>query len=294
MVYVRTKSVGGEKYAYIVKSVWDPDRGAPRQKIVKYLGRYSEVSPGDIPAEYAGEPKVREFVDCLSGPAPGPGEDPLAGRLLEALLSGDAESARRVRDECESRRGITAFYDRVLRPAMYSVGELWSDGRIGVGDEHVASNVAASLVRPAARPKRPSGSVLICTPSGEEHSLGCAVLESALSARGVSVRNMAPSAPASEVVKFVEENEPDLVLVSVTSPDNAAAARRLIAKTAAQTRTPVVAGGQAADEGMGCEVISEQPLERAVRAVCARAAEARRARAGRRRSAGRARGHVLN
>lgn len=294
MVYVRTKSVGGVKYAYIVKSVWDPDRGAPRQKIVKYLGRSSDVSPEDIPAEYAGEPKVREFVDCLTGAPAGPARDSdvLAGGLLDAMLSGDSATAARIRDECEAKRGIFSFYDRVLRPAMYRVGELWMDGRIGVGDEHVASNVAASLVRPAVQPKRPSGSVLICTPAGEEHSLGCAILESALSGRGTAVCNMAPSAPASEVVKFALEHKPDLILVSVTAPDNVMSARRLIEKIGMQARIPVVAGGQAAkSDELGCTVISEQSLDRTVRMIRAKVAESV---AGRARGGPQAARHVLN
>ena len=278
MVYVRTKSVGGEKYSYIVKSVWDPDRRGPRQKIVKYLGKSSEISAVDIPSEYAGEPKVREFMDTLTGRSPGPGRalDRIADELLEAMLSGDTDAALRIRGECESSHGIIAFYDRALKPAMYRVGEMWMDGSIKVGDEHVASNVASMLVRPA-KPRRRSGSVIICTPVGEEHSIGCAILEAALSESGLSVCNMAPSAPASEVAKFVQEHRPDLVLVSVTAEDNVAAARRLIGKIAGMG-CGVMAGGQGAAgrADLGCRAMAEQPLEQTVREVRAAVAEQKR------------------
>ena len=271
MVYVRTKSVGGEKYSYIVKRVWDPDRGGPRQKIVKYLGKSSQISAVDIPAEYASEPKVREFVDSLSGRASGGSLDLERARadLLEAALSGSVDSALRVRDECESAHGIIAFYDLVLRPVMYRVGELWMSDSIGVGDEHVASNVASMLVREARPVKRRSGSVLICTPVGEEHSLGCAILEAALSESGLHVCNMAPSAPAAEVAKFVSEHRPDLVLVSVTAADNVAAAKRLVKKMTQTVGAKVMAGGQGAAgrSDLGCPVVSEQSLEQTVRSV---------------------------
>lgn len=271
MVYVRTKSVGGEKYSYIVKSVWDPDRGGPRQKIVKYLGKSSQISAVDIPAEYASEPKVREFVDSLSGRASGGTLDLDRARadLLEAALSGSTDSALRVRDECESAHGIISFYDLVLRPVMYRVGELWMSGSIGVGDEHVASNVASMLVREARPVKRRSGSVLICTPVGEEHSIGCSILEAALSESGLHVCNMAPSAPTAEVAKFVLEHRPDLVLVSVTAADNVAAARRLVKKMTQTAGAKVMAGGQGAAgiSDLGCPVISEQSLEQTVRSV---------------------------
>ena len=229
---------------------------------------------------------MREFVDGLSGPPARQkgGADLFVDDLLAALLSGDSEGAARVRDECEAGLGSTAFYDRVLRPAMYRVGELWMGGGIGVGDEHVASNVAASLVRPAARPRRRTGSVIICTPSGEEHSLGCAILEASLSARGLDVCNMAPSAPASAVVRFALENRPDLILVSVTAPDSVAPARRLIAKIAEQAGCPVMAGGQAAAgrDDLGCTTAAEQSLDRTIRSVCSAVAGARAGRARKR------------
>lgn len=271
MVYVRTKSVGGEKYSYIVKSVWDAERGGPRQKIVKYLGKSSQISTRDIPAEYAGEPKVREFMDAISGRAPGPAREmeSMSSDLIGAMLSGDAGSAARIRDECESSHGLVAFYDRVLRPAMFRVGELWMSGSIGVGDEHVASNVASALVRPPRAKARKAGSVVICTPVGEEHSIGCAVLESALSEAGLEVCNMAPSAPASEVAKFVRERGADLVLVSVTAADNAAAAGRLVKKIRGSADVGVMAGGQglAGIDGIGCPVVSERPLDEIVKTV---------------------------
>ena len=38
MVYIRSKSVKGDKYLYLVKSVWDSKKSTSKQEIIKYLG----------------------------------------------------------------------------------------------------------------------------------------------------------------------------------------------------------------------------------------------------------------
>ncbi|HLE48126.1 MAG TPA: transposase [Candidatus Thermoplasmatota archaeon] len=38
MPFVKTTTVGGRKYQYLVRSVWDPEKGQPRHEVVRYLG----------------------------------------------------------------------------------------------------------------------------------------------------------------------------------------------------------------------------------------------------------------
>lgn len=42
MSFVRTKTIRGRKYQYLVESVWDPVKKQPRQRVVKYLGPVDE------------------------------------------------------------------------------------------------------------------------------------------------------------------------------------------------------------------------------------------------------------
>ena len=120
---------------------------------------------------------------------------------------------------------------------MYKVGELWETGRLNVATEHVCSNAAHTLVKiinetvsrnPIAN--RKTLKILICTPEGEYHSLGCMVIESFLRSKGYSVSNIAPSVPSDSVIAFASKYNPDLIMISMTLADNIGAANKLINK----------------------------------------------------------------
>jgi methanogenic corrinoid protein MtbC1 len=69
---------------------------------------------------------------------------------------------------------------------MYEVGDLWAQGKIDAATEHVCSNIANGLIKVinerTANPTKPNlqCKLLICTPEGELHNLGCNVIESFL------------------------------------------------------------------------------------------------------------------
>jgi hypothetical protein len=58
MAFIRVKKVKGLDYYFLVKSQWDPDRKGSKQKIIKYLGKASNVTINDIPPEYRNNPSI--------------------------------------------------------------------------------------------------------------------------------------------------------------------------------------------------------------------------------------------
>ena len=62
MVYIRTKTVKGIDYLYLVKSIWDANRKTSRQETVKYLGEASTVTKDDIPNEFQNNPKINSYL----------------------------------------------------------------------------------------------------------------------------------------------------------------------------------------------------------------------------------------
>jgi methanogenic corrinoid protein MtbC1 len=135
---------------------------------------------------------------------------------------------------------------------MYKVGELWKDGRLDVATEHVCSNAAHTLVKiinervsrnPVA--KRKALKILICTPEGEYHSLGCMVIESFLRSKGYSVSNIAPSVPSNAIIAFAGKFNPDLIMISITLGENIGATNKLINKILESRISvpPILVGG---------------------------------------------------
>jgi len=236
LVFIRDKRVKGHSYAYLVRNVWDNRKGTVRQEIVKYLGRSSKVAIEDIPNEFQKDPNVISFIARHSSDAEKM-ELTMKEKMLELLMRNDTKSLVDIFEKYSQFFGLVKFYERLLAPVMYKVGEMWEAGRLNVATEHVCSNAAHTLVkiineRASRNPEgnRKTLKILICTPEGEYHSLGCMVIESFLRSKGYSVSNIAPSLPSDSVIAFASKYNPDLIMISMTLADNIDSANKLINK----------------------------------------------------------------
>jgi Predicted cobalamin binding protein len=251
LVFIRDKKVKGHSYAYLVRNIWDNKNGRVRQKIVKYLGRSSKVVLEDIPKEFQKDPNVVTFIACHSSDAEKM-EFTMKEKMLELLIRNDTKSLTDIFDRYSQIFGLVKFYERLLTPVMYKVGELWKEGRLDVATEHVCSSAAHTLVKiinervsksPVAN--RKALKILICTPEGEYHSLGCMVIESFLRSKGYFVSNIAPSVPSDAFISFAGKFNPDLIMISITLGENIDASNKLINKILESRISfpPILVGG---------------------------------------------------
>jgi len=256
MVYIRNKKVKGIDYAYLVQSVWDPKRNTSRQHTLKYLGKASEVTIEDIPEEYRDDAKILAFVSAFSSHQ----------EERNALVSRIQEEVFILLDDCNVKGlvdiyekysrlfGLTDFYDKLLKPVMYRIGDLWQKGQLDVATEHASTNTALGLVkiineRITARTKEPSSryKAVICTPDGELHGLACNMIESLLLSKGFKVYNISTSIPSDYIMDYIRDLQPDILLVSITLVENIKSAERLIHQIHVKynNKLPVVVGGSA-------------------------------------------------
>jgi methanogenic corrinoid protein MtbC1 len=169
-------------------------------------------------------------------------------QLYKKLTEGDIQASLRIYEEYVKIFNITDFLDRILRSVMYKVGDDWELGKISIAEEHVASNVAQALVKIIMERVTRSADkkkILICVPVGEEHHLGCDVLETYLSLKGFRVYNMGTYLPYESIISFISNNKPDVVLISITLEDNIAAGQHLIKNIKEHFEIPIMVGGYA-------------------------------------------------
>lgn len=256
MVYIRNKKVKGIDYAYLVQSVWDPKRNISRQHTIKYLGKASEVTIEDIPEEYRDDTKILAFVSAFSSHQEERKE--LIFRIQEEvfILLNDCnvKGLVDIYEKYSRLFGLADFYDKLLKPVMYRIGDLWQKGQLDVATEHASTNTALGLVkiineRITARTKKPSSryKAVICTPDGELHGLACNMIESLLLSKGFKVYNISTSIPSDYIIDYIRDLQPDIVLVSITLEENIKSAERLIHQIHAKynNKLPVVVGGSA-------------------------------------------------
>lgn len=272
MVYLRAKKVKSDNYLYLVKSVWDSEKNTSRQEIVKYLGKASEISKDDIPIDYRNNPKILSAL-ALHNP------DDIEKReestkkskqeMYKELTEGDIQSSVKTYEEYIKIFNSADFFDKILRPVMYKIGDDWANNKISIATEHVASNVAQTLVKiimDQATGVANKKKILLCVPVGEEHHLGCDVLETYLSIKGFKVYNMGTSIPTESILSFIENNKPDVILVSISLEDNILAGQRLVKKIKEQYNIPIFIGGFALQSKkipkFEATVISDIPLDK--------------------------------
>ena len=256
MVYLRAKIVKGEKYLYLVKSVWDPKKNTSKQETIKYLGKSSEITRDDIPPDYRNDPKIISFLasdEMLLVTKKDELLSKIKDQLYRNLIKGDFDGTKQLCDDYSSSSGFVSFFEKILTPVLYHIGEMWQKNKISIADEHVASNVANILVKTIQErnSKLPTKKrVVICVPEGEQHNLGANMIETYLSSLGFKVYNLTPSEPHDSIISFIENIQPDATLVSLTLPDSVKPAQRLVRKILQRSDGDVFVGGQGVNERM--------------------------------------------
>lgn len=249
MVFIRAKKVKSDQYLYLVKSVWDSKKNTSKQEIVKYLGKSSEVVKDDIPVDYRNDPKILSVLASFNPKDTKKREDAAnksKQQLYKKLTEGNIHDAVIIYEEYVKIFNAANFFDKILKPVMYKIGDDWANDKISIATEHVASNVAQTLVKIIMDQVSDTGNkkkILICVPLGEEHNLGCDVLETYLSIKGYKIYNIGTSIPTESILSFIDNNNPDTVLVSITLEDNLAAGQRLVRKIKDHRDIPIFIGG---------------------------------------------------
>ena len=253
MVYLRKKKVKGVDYLYLVKSTWDKVKKTSRQETIKYLGESSSVTRDDIPETYRDDPKINSFL-LQNTPKDREKREKLIEQLREKLFSalteGSLKDTMAIYTAFVSGNSLDQFYERVMTPVMSEIGYMWSENKLSIATEHVASNIAHSLVKVISdenrKSKKDKGKIVLTTPVGEDHNLGCNVLDSFLVSKGFVTFNLSPSTPAESLTEFIRTAKPDALIVSITLEENIKSGQRMVKKIhETYKKLPIFIGGLA-------------------------------------------------
>ena len=260
MVFVRIKKVKGLDYYYLVKSQWDKSRKTSTQSIIKYLGNAHDVTIEDIPLAYRNNPKILSMISLKTQ------EQKiklsltkeLKKQIFKSLKNGTIDTILEVAKKYEKQNSLSEFYDDVLKPVMYYIGELWQQNRLDIGTEHVCSNIANQtihVINELYHRNHKKNSIIICTPEGEIHNIGCNVIESVLLEKGFKVYNISPSVPTDSIIMYIRDTSPSIILISVTLLDNIKSGIRLAKKISSYFNIPIMMGGQAIENSSDKEKV---------------------------------------
>ncbi len=151
--------------------------------------------------------------------------DSLSERFGRALLTGDSQAAEQIaRDALDLTLGEAMLYDLVVGPAMHRIGELWAAGEIGVGHEHLATQIATrvlALAHDAAMltASRAEHRAILAAVEGEHHVVALDMAAKLLESAGYEVFTLGADVPTDALPAVVREFKPTLCALSATMPE---------------------------------------------------------------------------
>ena len=154
-------------------------------------------------------------------------------RYLDALLRGNRVQCRGVIEEIlQSGTPANLVYIDVIWPIMVEIEQLMRAGRISAVQEHLATRINRALVDQLQNklPRRPGRDkkIVICCAPHELQELGAQVIADLFESDGWEVRFLGGGLTNDDVLAFVNEYSPDILLIYGTEPKQAPGIRQLI------------------------------------------------------------------
>lgn len=148
--------------------------------------------------------------------------------------------------------GQRAFLDKVLYPLLEMTGELWSEGRLNVSHEHLASEVVRSLLGLMHHSNTWDGYkplIVGTTPSGQLHEFGSLMALVVASSGGWRTLYLGPNMPAEDMVNAVEDRNASAIALSIIFPadDPKLADQLRKIRQMAPVNIPILVGGRSAN-----------------------------------------------
>jgi methanogenic corrinoid protein MtbC1 len=157
----------------------------------------------------------------------------IVGRYIEALLKGDRKNSRAVIEETlQSGTPTNLVYMEVVWPTMVEIERLLRAERITPAQEHLATRINRTIVDQLQNklPRRPARNkkIVVCCAPEELQELGGQIIADLFESDGWEVRFLGGDLTNDDILAFIHEYAPDMLLIYGTSPKQAPSVRNLI------------------------------------------------------------------
>jgi methanogenic corrinoid protein MtbC1/DNA-binding XRE family transcriptional regulator len=198
-------------------------------------------------------------------------------QYLKALTRGDEDTARRIIEGlARTAVPLQQIYLSVLRPAQIAVGELWSQGKLNVAQEKLATQITLTQMERLrfmtnTTPSRKQHA-LISSVQDEQHYVGAKMVANLLALDGWHVDFLGADVPTKTLLELIRKRRPDMVGLSVTMADHLTRLGAALNGIGRLTNAPkIVVGGQALKQRRNAalprDIIAADASEAVVRAT---------------------------
>ena len=173
-----------------------------------------------------------------------------------ALLAGEkARCSQLIRELSQQHQTkLESIYEHLLKPSLYTVGDLWEQNKITVATEHLASSIVDSILTELymqITPSKTNGkrAVLSGVP-GEMHQIGVKMVNDVLEKHGWETFFLGANLPTKDLVNFAKGVKPHLFALSMSLYFNLPAFMQLLTELRIHfPDTKIIIGGQGFTRG---------------------------------------------
>jgi len=144
-------------------------------------------------------------------------------RCLEAIEGLDAQKLDALLSSASVAMPIPRLLDDLVAPLLITIGERWHKGKLRVGHEHLATSVIRRFLdnlRETAGMHAQGPTIVVTTPSGQNHEMGSMMAAVAAAVAGWKVIYMMPSMPSRDIVAAALQVKARAVALSMTYPED--------------------------------------------------------------------------
>jgi methanogenic corrinoid protein MtbC1 len=139
--------------------------------------------------------------------------------FYNALISRDETAAADIFDQALASYDLFPLIETVIFPTLREIGDAWYNGKIFVAVEHFASGFIRSkllAIYQALPINRRVSCIMVGGAPGELHEIGSLVTALLLREAGYHVEYLGPDLPLNDLVQYVKEEKPKMVILSAT------------------------------------------------------------------------------
>ncbi|MFZ0034678.1 MAG: cobalamin-dependent protein [Sedimentisphaerales bacterium] len=154
-------------------------------------------------------------------------------RYLDTLLQGDRKACRSVIEESlQTGTPANSVYSDIIWPIMVEIEHLVRSDRITTTQEHLATRINRTIVdqlqnKLPRKPRKDKRIVISCAPA-ELQELGAQIMADLFESDGWEVKFLGGGLTNEDILAFIHESAPDILLIYGSTPKQAPDIRQLI------------------------------------------------------------------
>lgn len=148
-------------------------------------------------------------------------EHEIAKEYLEGLLKGDRNKCSDLAHQyLRNDHSVKDLYEEVFKNALYEIGLLWEKNKITVATEHMATAITEGILNELFEQlisiERTNKKVVLACAEDEKHQVGIKMVADMFEMKGWESFFLGTGIPTSELIKFIQQIEPDVIAISLS------------------------------------------------------------------------------